>query len=270
MIRIILKTLLVAGACLGAGPLGAHETWLEPERYQVRPGEAIGIDIRNGQHFAGMALPWLDRGIERFVVIEGPLERPITGRLGDMPAARVTPRAEGLMVVGLQSGLDRLTYADWAKFAAFVAEKELTGTLEAHRARALPETGFAEVYRRLAKTLIGVGAAEGADRALGFVTEFVALANPYAAGFDGEMAAQLLEDGAPRRGVRVTAFARAPDGTVTEAHLRTDAEGVVRLRVSPGHVYLLDAVIMRPAPAEADAAWLSLWAALSFAVPPAR
>ena len=60
------------------------------------------------------------------------------------------------------------------------------------------------------------------------------------------------------------------DGTVTEAHLRTDAEGVVRLRVSPGHVYLLDAVIMRPAPAEADAAWLSLWAALSFAVPPAR
>ena len=270
MIRRILNPLLIACACLGAAPIAAHETWLDPQRYQALPGEAIGIDIRNGQHFNGVALPWLDRGIERFVAVEGALERPITGRLGDMPAGRVTPGAEGLMVVGLQSGLDRLTYAEWAKFEAFVAEKDLRGTIEAHRARALPETGFAEVYRRLAKTLIGVGAGEGADRELGFATEFVALSNPYAATFDGVMAARLLEDGAPRQGARVTVFARAPDGGVSETHVQTDAEGIVRVPVLAGHRYLFDAVVMREAPPEADAAWLSLWAALTFEVPAAR
>lgn len=270
MIRSILAPLLSAILCLAAGPVAAHETWLDPEEYQALPGETIGIDIRNGQHFNGMALPWLDLGIERFVVTEGPAERQITGRLGDRPAARVTAEAEGLMVVGLQSGLDRLVYTEWSKFEAFVAEKGLGGAIEAHRARGLPETGFAEVYRRFAKTMIGVGAAAGADRELGFVTEFVALANPYDADFAGEMAARLFEDGAPRSAARVTVFARAPDGSVTESSILTDADGVVRLPVTPGHRYLFDAVILREAPPETDAAWLSLWAALTFEVPAAR
>lgn len=267
MIRSILIPLISAVLSLAAGPVAAHETWLDPERYQALPGETIGIDMRNGQHFNGMALPWLDLWIERFVAVEGPAEQAVTGRLGDIPAARVTPVGEGLMVVGLQSGLDRLFYTNWSKFEAFVAEKDLQGAIEAHRARGLPETGFAEVYRRFAKALIGVGAAEGTDRALGFATEFVALTNPYAAGFDGEMAVRLLEDAAPRAAARVTVFARAPDGSVTETHALTDAEGILRLPVTPGHRYLLDAVILREAPAGTDAAWLSLWAALTFEVP---
>jgi uncharacterized GH25 family protein len=270
MIRCILKPLLIALACLGAAPIAAHETWLDPERYQALPGEAIGIDIRNGQHFNGMALPWLDRGIERFVAIEGEVERPITGRLGDMPAGRVTPLAEGLMVVAMQSGLDRLTYDDWSKFESFVTEKDLRGTIEAHRARGLPETGFTEIYRRLAKTLISIGGAAGADRETGMVTEFVALSNPYAAEFDNVMVARLLEDGAPRRSVRVTVFARAPDGSIGETHTQTDADGIVRVPVLAGHRYLFDAVVMREAPSEANAAWISLWASLTFEVPARR
>lgn len=254
--------------CLAANLATAHETWLEPGAYQVDPGQMVTIDIVNGQHFNGMTLPWLDRGIERFVAVEGASERPLTGRLGDMPATRVRAGPEGLMVVGLRSGLDRLVYKDRAKFEEFVAYKSLDGTLEAHRARGLPATGFTEVYQRFAKTLIGVGKAAGSDRALGFDTEIVALTNPYTSGFDGDMAVQILEDGAPRRQALLIAFDRAPDGSVTETRHRTDAEGIARLTVLPGHAYLLDAVIMRPAPAtQPDAAWMSLWASLTFQVP---
>ena len=261
----------------------SHETWLEPAGYQATVGETIGIDIINGQHFNGMKLPWLDRGIERFVAIDtaqpAAAERVLTGRLGDRPAVQLALPHPGLVVVGLRSGLDRLVYADWAKFAAFATEKGLGAALVDHRARGLPETGFAEVYRRFAKTLIATapdGAAgqsvAGADRALGFETEFVALENPYAPDFTGPMRALLLADGRPRSGARVTVFDRAPEGgtaqgQVREAQYQTDAEGIVRLPVQPGHVYLLDAVDLQPAPAGTDAAWLSRWAALTFAVP---
>lgn len=271
----------------------AHETWLEPQAYQAEVGLTIGIDIVNGQHFNGVKLPWLDRGIERFVAIDtarpGAAERALTGRLGDRPAVQLPLPEAGLVVVAMRSGLDRLVYADWAKFEAFVTEKALSGTLEAHRARGLPDTGFAEVYRRYAKALIAVHpapgpapaagappgggqvtaatAVTGADRALGLETEFVALVNPYARDFDGQMRALLLSEGAPRAKARVTVFQRAPDGQVSEQVHQTDAAGVVRLPVLAGHTYLLDAVEMRPAPAQTDAVWLSRWAALSFAVP---
>ena len=52
--------------------------------------------------------------------------------------------------------------------------------------------------------------------------------------------------------------------------VRTDADGRALVPVTPGSEYLLDTVVMQPAPepqAASDPLWLSYWASLTFQVP---
>ena len=79
---------------------------------------------------------------------------------------------------------------------------------------------------------------------------------------------QLHYRGAPRPHAQVEIFAKAPDASVTVTTRQTDAQGTVTLPVLPGYQYLLNAVVLRPAPQDADYVWESHWASLTFAVPP--
>lgn len=139
--------------------------------------------------------------------------------------------------------------------------------LERHEERGLAQSGFQETYTRFAKSLIGVGDAQGADRATGMEFELTALANPYTDDLSGGLPVALSYRGAPRPDTQIELFERGPDGMVAVTRLRTDADGRARIPVRPGHAYQLDAVLLREAPPDSGAAWESLWANLTFALP---
>lgn len=267
----LLHSVLAALCILAALPSFAHETWLDAKRWQVAPGDRIEVDIINGQFFDGIELSYFERRIERLEALQNGSVQDVPGRAGDIPAIQLAAAQEGLMVLVYRSTLSQLTYTEDDQFAAFVAHKALEGTMEAHAARGLPETGFREGYTRFSKALIGVGGSAGADAPTGLETEFVALANPYTADLSNGLPVQLYYQGAPRVDAQVEIFDRAPDGTVTVTTQRTDDQGRAIIPVTPGHAYLLDAVVIRePKPALAekeDIVWETLWAALTFAVP---
>lgn len=266
--------LLALSFGLFAGPLTAHEFWLSPDRYVVPEGAPLRVHIRVGQGMVGNPFSYVPRRTERFEVLgpDGPL--PFAPVVGDRPAVARAAAPDGLVVVVHETTDSRLTYRDWTKFGAFAAEKGLDGLEAAHLARGLPREGFVETYRRFAKTLVAGGAGAGADRVVGLRTEIVALANPYVDDVSGGMAVRVLLDGAPRADAQVELWERA-SGPGTAARtavegarsvLRTDRDGMVLLPVRPGHEYMVDATLMEPR--TGDVAWHSLWANLTFAVPP--
>ncbi|MGR3467661.1 MAG: DUF4198 domain-containing protein [Shimia sp.] len=262
---------LIALTC--ATPVLGHEFWLHPRSFTVADGAPVFASIRVGQGFKGGAHAYFPQQTERYEIItpDGPMD-PM-GTLGDRPAIQPGALPEGLNVVVFETTDSRLTYREWEKFQAFVAEKALTvdGTpaLEAHAARGLPEVGFVETYRRFAKALIAVGDGAGADAPTGLRTEIVALANPYTDDMADGLPIQVLLDGAPRPGAQVELFSRASDapGDVDADYLvlTADEEGRVTLPVTPGMSYMVDSVVLEEG--EEDAAWHSLWANLTFAVP---
>lgn len=266
--RLIVPAIL---ATLCAGPALAHELWIEPLEYQVDAGEPIRAELRNGQNFVGIALPYLPDGTARLEIVAAAPEaapRPLAPRLGDRPAISVTGEA-GLAVLIYQSAPVTLRYDEREKFDAFVAHKDLGEVGRLHAERGLPETGFSEVYTRFSKALVAVGDGKGADLPLGLETELVALANPYEA--PGTLPVQLFYLGQPRVDAQIEVFERSPAGQVRSFMLRTDAGGRAEVPVRAGHDYMLDAVVLRePAPAlaeETGAVWESLWANLVFAIP---
>lgn len=241
----------------------AHEFWIEAPQWQVAPGATLTASLRNGEDFKGIELAYFESRIARFELVQEGRRAPVTGRMGDRPALSVPVSSPGLIVAAYESVPQSLTYAEWPKFAAFAAHKDFVDIATRHDARGLAREGFRERYTRHVKALFAAGDGAGADSALGLETEFVALTNPYTAA--GPVAVQLLYQGAPRADAQIEVFARAPGGEVTITTTRTDAQGQAEIAVSPGHAYLLDAVVLRPG--TGDVAWETLWAAMTFAIP---
>lgn len=260
-----LALLLLVASGLGA-PARAHEFWIDPQNYQVETGAPLVADLRNGQKFNGISLGYFERNIVRFDLIQDGTLRPVTGRMGDVPALAATAEGDGLLVIVHQTAPSTISYKTWEKFQAFADHKDFPDIRARHDARGLPEAGFQEVYSRYVKALVAVGSGAGADQDSGMETEFVALTNPYTDG-SGAMRARLLYQGAPRGDAQVEVFDRDPDETVKITLYRTDNAGEVTVPVQPGHEYLFDAVVLRPTEAGSKAVWETLWAALTFAVP---
>ena len=263
----------IMSVCLAllSTPAAAHEFWIEPLDWQIAPDDTAQARLVNGSDFEGIEFAYLPRRFQRFdIAIDGRVE-PVPGRLGARPALDLPIGSEGLVKAIYVSVPNEVTYEEREVFDSFVGHKDLGAVAQAHEARGLPKNGFSEVYTRYSKALIGVGAAEGEDRRFGLETELVALDNPYADDVSDGMRVRLFYGDATRDDAQIELYERRPDGEVTEILLRTDDEGVAVLPVKPGHAYLANAVVLR-APsetvaAETGAAWESLWAALSFAVP---
>jgi Domain of unknown function (DUF4198) len=257
-------------------PVMAHELWIEPDAYVLTEEAAVTARLVNGQNFDGMVIRYFPKDFVRFTLTLDDTEVPVPGRVGDTPALNMPALGDGLHIATFQSSGDLLGYTELAKFAKFVEHKDLSSSLGTdvmarHAARQLPDADFWEYYTRYSKALIGVGSALGTDRRMGLETELVALTNPYTDDLAAGMAVQLFWGDTPRADAQIELFAKGPDGTVTVTLHRTDATGVVRLPVSPGFSYLVDAVVLRepvvPQVGEREVAWESLWAALTFAVP---
>jgi hypothetical protein len=243
----------------------AHEFWVDAERGRVEPGESVVIDLKVGQKLRGSSWPFLTQRFTDFFWIVGREYFVAEGREGDIPALVLPTDRPGLYDIVQQTTPFLLTYKDWATFHATLDEEGYLPLADEHLARGLPQSGFTERYTRHAKGLVQVGPVrpEDADLLIGMRYEAVAETNPYADGAR-EVVVRLYWEKQPLAGRRVTLF--RDDGTVTLTKVETDADGRVRLPISPGAAYLVSSVVMVPVD-DGTAVWQSHWASLSFRLP---
>lgn len=229
-------------------------------------------DLLNGQFFEGTTLAYFPNSTTRFeIAFDGDVV-PVEARMGDSPALAMTaPDRDGLLVVAHEAAASTLTYKEWDKFLAFADHKDFPDAAADHEAGGFSKEKFTERYTRHSKALIAVGSGAGADREMGLATEVTALTNPYVPEFDGQMRVSLTYDGAPRPDAQVEVYERDAALAVTVSITRTDDAGVAVFATKPGHDYLVDAVVLRPAPdageTENSPVWETLWASLTFHVP---
>lgn len=253
---------IVLALSLLAAPAAAHEFWISPTDYTPAAGEATSADIRVGEQFSGVAHAYYPKGITRFDVVAGGATMPVDGTIGDRPAMAATVLPEGLAVIVHETGDNRLVYDEAGSFEQFTAHKNFP---EAAIGARMPVT---ELFRRYAKSLVGVGDAAGADAPVGLYAELTALTNPYTDDLSGGFEVRLTEAGAPVADYQIEVFS-LPDGggdALIETY-RTDADGRATFPVVPGAEYMVDSVLMRRPAAGADADWHSHWANLTFRTP---
>jgi hypothetical protein len=256
---------LALGLALCAGPLLAHDLWIEPGTFAPRPGQVVGVKLRVGVDLVGEPLPLVPTLVRQFTVTDASsgASRSIAGRAGSDPAGVFRVSDAGLLIVSYHSHPSRVELpAD--KFNAYLAEEGLDAILALRAQRGETGAPSRERFARCAKSLLLAGPADAnqADRRLGCTLELVAERNPYALADGDELPLRLTYDGQPLAGTLVVALnSRNP---ADKQSARSDADGRVRFRVSAGGLWLIKAVHMTAAPAGGDAEWNSWWASLTF------
>lgn len=269
MFRTLFAATLLACNSIGAK---AHEFWIDPADHTVAPGETITADIRVGEAYEGTAFAYIPQRFRRFDYALNGQVRPVEGTVGDRPALSMSAGDEGLFVAIHVTEDQHITWSTWEKFVSFLEHKDLTWGLAEHDARGLSRENVRERYSRYAKSLVAVGEGAGEDVTAGLLTEIVALENPYTDDMSDGLDIRALYEGEPLQDAQIEVFRKAPDGTVEITLERTDADGRATIPVEAGFRYMLDTVVLRPLEVveERDPSWETLWANLTFEVPPSN
>lgn len=248
-------------------PSRAHEFWIDPVPRQEEAGGKLSTDLRVGQGFEADAYPYLSSGFNTFrLAVRGQLYE-IVGNEGDMPAINLAPLPEGLNVLAYYGRANRVTIEEAAVFEDYLALEGLDWVMAAHKKRGLPPTGFSEAFSRNVKSLVQAGPVSKGDEDVvtGMPFELVAGLNPYVDPDLQALPVTLLWEGKPAPDIQLTVFQESDERTRTV--LRTDAMGKALVPLGDGGRFILNAVHMRAAPDELDAAWESHWASLTFHIP---
>ncbi len=263
MRKFTMVTLLLFIAVV-ASPVVAHEFWLQPNTYTPAPESKVSIDHNYGQYFKGDGLPYVGEWHQRYVVWDAGKLRKVSGFDGDLPAIQMAFDDDGLKIFGYFGTPEPQVYDTLEKYEKYVRKVGLDHIVDKHRERGKPKTKIRELYARNAKLLLGVGNAQGTDRALGLPLELVAGLNPYRLKPGETLPVSLLYKGSPIEGVAIFTFSAADPKKPVKAV--TDANGRAAIALPASGAYLLNAVHMfEPATGE-KADWTSLWASLTFAV----
>jgi hypothetical protein len=257
-------TLALLLALAAAGRASAHDFWIEPSTFHPSAGARVAAGFRVGQNLAGDALPLLPELVDRFVVAGSGAGAELDENPGGDPAGWAPIDGPGLHWIAYQS-LPFPLVLDAAKFEnEYLKVEGLERIVEERARKGQSAAPGRERFYRCAKTLLstpGKGP-ELFDAPLGLTLELVPRKNPYALKPGGALPLTLLFRGRPLAGALVVAMEKGdPKKTVSA---RTDAKGAALLPIARGGFWLVKAVHMEPAPADAGVDWQSWWASITF------
>ena len=252
-----------AAIALVAPSVEAHDFWLEPTAFAPLPGQSVGVHLKVGEDFVGDAVPRNRLLIDEFVVEDAAGRHSVRGRHGDDPAGVLRVRSSGMLVVGYRGKPNAINLAA-DMFNHYLREEGLDAVIALRAERGETDAPARELFSRCAKSLLFSGLASKGlgDRLLGFTLELVAEKNPYALRAGQALPLRLMYLGRPLPGARVVAINRSAPGQAVAA--RSDKAGRVSLMLHREGMWLVKAVHMEQAPADAGADWMSYWASLTF------
>ncbi len=237
--------------------VGAHEFWVEGRIVDEQGDRVLELDLKVGQMLDGVSLPYIPDNVGKFQWIQGG-EGPISGDLGDIPAASVTPDDDTNLLIFHRTEPRRTLHRDWSTFLSYLDMEGLDGVALAHEKRGLPRAGFEESYTRHAKfALVAPDSTEIGDRYLGSPLEIMLNQVERKEG-NIEIAGHVMGS-KPPTSHQVSIFYHHMDD-VQIRRLRTGPDGHFSVTIPRGPV-LLNAVNISPSESR-DVAWHSDWASL--------
>lgn len=157
-----------------------------------------------------------------------------------------------------------------AEFNQYLADDGLPDELAARRRDGTSDQPSRESYAKSVKAVLRVGGRSGGghDVVFGHDAELVPIDDPYGIRRAGTLRVRALAGGTPAGGQLVIAGGRLASGArIPVQQVRTDAEGIARIRLTHRGSWYVKFIHMRRAPAGDSLTHVSRWASLTFGVP---
>lgn len=267
--RVLFATLLLLGT---AGTLAAHDLFLRAENYFLPPNGTARLQVLNGTFSKSENAVTRDRLRDLSIVgptgATTPLDAAGWAETGDTSIVTVPLGESGTYLIGasLRSREIALSAKD---FNAYLASDGLPDILATRRREGKLERPARERYSKHVKALLQVGSTRttGYGAELGYPAELVPLDNPYTLKPGGTLRVRAVVEGSPVANQVVIAGGRtAAGGRITQRSVRTDNDGVGRIRLASRGLWYVKFIHMQRAASDTTIDYESKWATLTFAV----
>ncbi|HZX26595.1 MAG TPA: DUF4198 domain-containing protein [Telluria sp.] len=264
---MIARLLLAAVLCTPPAA-GAHDFWVNPDRFTVSVGASTALSMQVGHGDACQRSPIPSRRILRFAAWTP------SGDVVDLRSGvGLTPSETGMHLLVLETDANAQSHLPAERFNAYVQEEGLWPASAERQRRGATGQDAIERYRRVAKSLVQAGAPGEGSQALTTMRldlplEIVLLrplSDPASA---RELAAQVFFHGHPLPGALVKLTDLDHDAHPAAAGA-TDSAGQVRFARPPPGSWLLNVIWTTPTGGEAGVDFDTIFSSLSFGVPDA-
>lgn len=259
----------LALAVVAASVAAAHDLFLRARSFFVAPRTAVRIDVLNGTFDRSEAALAFNRLTDLRIIGPSGTTRPDSSawRVHGDSAELAWPGGEaGTWVVGAAVATRELTLTA-EQFNEYLKEDGIPDVLEARRKAGELGKGARERYAKNVKAIVQVGEAHSATYAtvFGHPAELVPLQNPYEVQAGGSLRVRALVDGKPVAKQTVLAGGVGADGTrIAESATRTDANGVVTVRITRAGAWYVKFIHMTRVTDDPGIDYRSKWATLTF------
>jgi len=262
MKKFLLFTALITGT---AGLLGAHEFWLQPNKFIYQWGEIINIRLLVGENFEGENWNGNKNNINSLRLYLGDATDDLSKRISDTSqgdSLRFAIYDEGTYVLSYNSK-NTFIELDSLKFLAYLQEDGLQEAIDYRAANKETASPGREYYQRSVKTLFQVGEQTSAlyKKDTGLPLEITPGMNPYDVKPNDslvQMEVKVTFQQKPLINQLVKIWYRHNDQTIKQ-ELTSDSSGVVRFTVQPTGRWMVSTVKMVHLPGDPKAQWQSYW-----------
>ena len=248
----------------------AHDMFLKPENFFLKPGDRVLVRLLNGTFIHSANSITRNRLVEVVVASPTAREQIDTTRwssAGDTSSFVTTVGAEGTYVLATSTKAS-LIELDAKDFNAYLVEDGLPDPLEERRKNGELEKDARERYSKHVKAIVQVGATRTANYsvAFGHPAEIVPLSNPYDLKPGQSLRVRLLVDGKPVAN-QYTLFGgtSASGAKIAEQSARSNQSGEVSVPVSAAGVWYIKFIRMAKLTGDPAADYESKWSTLTFA-----
>jgi uncharacterized GH25 family protein len=253
---------------LAVSCLGAHDTWLVPQKFRVPAGQAVQVALNTSEDFpASEAAAQPDR-IASFEAVTASGRATVTGYRveGKSLVAEVTPGPGTTLVAAVTK--PRFILLQPEQFNEYITAERLETIVAARQARGETQKDGREYYSKIAQLALCAPKPAGValEKPLGLKVEILPLTDPCELEQGHALAVQVLFDARPLAHAWVGAGYEGVHGHDYPVWVRTDAEGRARIPLDRKGAWFVRVLHMVPATELKDADWQSWFSTLTFEV----
>jgi uncharacterized GH25 family protein len=258
-----------------ASSLVAHDFWVQPSEYWVKPGALTPVTLQVGHGPFRQRSPIPARRITRFQVIA-----PMGAVVDLREQLRLGQTAEdgdfrlkdpGTYILVLQTDDRAQTHLPSIRFNDYLRVEGLTPALEQRARLHRMDADGSERYSRCAKSIVQVGPSTAGSQSqvskpIGLPLEIVPEANPYGVPRAVILPVQVIYAGRPLAGALVKLTNLRNDASPFEVHL-TDHDGRASFTMPNSGTWLLNVIWTKALPNSDETDFETVFSSLSFGFP---